>query len=223
MKRILLLNEDYNEQLFLDTFLKKMGFDTLHVRNDISIPEIVLTFKPDAVLVTGEGTRIRGIRVAEKLRKRGSTAKIIFLFPLNKIKDEKLMEIYKGQIVVETPVNPRSLIPVLCRALKMDLENMLEKFERLSIAKSYSMGQKEDGQIVLNQRPSEISKPVVSMRSERYEKILAVTPDYEDKGFSKDVVNAVTTEIRKFEKDNPDLQKLDEARQAFVVKLYQKK
>ncbi len=216
MKRILLVLEDYNEQSFIETLFKKIGFDVLSLRNEVMLSDNLLTFKPDVVIGTGDGPKIKGSRISKKVRERGFAAHMILLFPINKINDQKLMEQFKDEVCMETPINPRQLIGTLCDLTKLNAETVFQKYEKLPISK---MGGGKNSRDLL----TIISGKGGDSRESKYADILNKSPQYEDKGFSKDKVATEVEKIREFEKGHPDLKELDKMRQDFVVALYKKK
>ena len=65
MKRVLVVVEDYNEMVFCETVLKKVGFDTQGMQRLVGLDEILLSFRPEGVLLS-ESFKNKGI--AFKLR-----------------------------------------------------------------------------------------------------------------------------------------------------------
>lgn len=217
MKKILLINEDFNEQLFLDTFLKKIGFDTLALRSEVSLLDTLLGFKPNVVIATGDGPKVKGLRIAEKLKKRGSKAVLMLLFPPHRARDEKAMAAFKDFTIIETPVNPRLLIGLLCDALGLNKDVIMQKFERLPMVKAASGTTEKDGQ---KQNDSSLVK--VTSAPKKFDDILKQFPPYPDRGFPKETVQSEVKGIREFEEKNPDLKSLDKKRIDFVLKLFKK-
>src|SRR4051812_37957777 len=132
MKRIFMVIEDYNELLFLETLLKKVGFEVETVKNEVNVAERMLALSPDLVIATGDGLKVNGIRVSKKVKKKGYNAKLLLLFPRSKLQNPQLLNSFVADAAVETPLNPRAIITSVCQLLDLDLDSLMQKFERLS-------------------------------------------------------------------------------------------
>lgn len=223
MRRILLILEDYNEQVFLETFLKKIGFDVLPVRNEMMLADQMLIFKPDIIISTGDGNKIKGPNILKKMTKNRGTIKLILLFPMNKLHDETYMSQFKADVAVETPINPRLLIGTICAVSHLNPEPILAKFEKLPIATGNSGTKKEDIKIISSRDEKKIFvKDAMPDRKSKYAQILKESADYEDLGFARSKVNEEIKKNREYEKENPELEKLEEDRKKFVLALFKK-
>lgn len=217
MRRILLVLEDYNEQVFLETLLKKIGFDALSVRNELLLSDQMLIFKPDVIIGTGDGVKLKGINIQRKMQKNRVPAKLILLFPLQKLQDQKLMASYSADVAVETPVNPRVLIETICIVAQLDASSVIKKFEKLPIAKNEEV--KSDGIKVVSGKLDDKKYS----RKDQYSQILKKSQSYPDLGFAKPSVAEELTKIRQYEKEETEeVKKIDEERKKFVVALYKK-
>lgn len=61
MKKVLLCYEDFSEMTQVQTILKKIGFDVMVSSSEFSLPEQVLSFRPDLVIGCGKGTKVSTI------------------------------------------------------------------------------------------------------------------------------------------------------------------
>ena len=52
MRKILILDDDYNELMFLETFFKKMGFDVIGIQKPQFVEKTVLGFIPQLFIVS---------------------------------------------------------------------------------------------------------------------------------------------------------------------------
>src|SRR3954467_784956 len=69
MLRVLMVLEDYGELMFLQTVLKKIGFDVDAIQNARSFSDSVLRMNPDILVMTGHGKRVKGLELSRSLRR----------------------------------------------------------------------------------------------------------------------------------------------------------
>jgi hypothetical protein len=242
MRRILLVLEDYNELLFLEMLLKKVGFDVESIRSEVSLAEKLMAVSPDLVVSTGDGHKILGTRVAQKVKRKGSLTKLILLYPRTKAQQMQTIENFIADGVQETPLNPREILTAICSLTNVPVEGILTKFERLPLGKenlpeSQIVGGRvsmTDDNIVVNgdsvveglegllkeefgNHPPK-KDPV---RMSKYLKYLVNLPPSPVDGFSKQAIQRAVQDIRKNEND-PAIKKLDQERKDFVVALFKK-
>ena len=234
MRKILLCLEDYNELLFLETLLKKLGFSVESATNEFIFPDKLLAFLPDLVIATGDGAKINGERISRKLRKKGQHAKLLLLFPRDKIIGDATIDDLIADGAVETPVNPRRLINSICHLTGLELQIVISKFDKLPIAKDFQ-NPEEKAQVIHAKPPREVQAvmlknlPVPSSnigngsgdRSARYAALLKDVPLSNQNTFSHSTVSSELRDIRKFEKE-ADLSELEEDRKKFVTALFKK-
>ncbi|MCC6276877.1 MAG: hypothetical protein IT289_03050 [Oligoflexia bacterium] len=227
MKKILLCIEDYNELLFLEGLLKKLGFDIESIRNEAALSEKVIGFSPDVVIATGDGNKVQGQRVSKKVKKKDSGPKLILLFPRLKLRNQNLLSQYTADAAVETPLNPRSIINSVCQVAGIDVDLITQKFEKLSISKD---GQNDPMQIIQGKTktpekrtdgPPLPSEEENSIRMKHYKELLKNAPQSHVNGFPHNRVADETAEIRKWANHN-DVKQIDEERKAFVRALFKK-
>ena len=58
MDRVLLVIEDIQYATHLEMTLRKVGFDIETISNEYNLPDKLLTFNPDYVIVKGIGQRV---------------------------------------------------------------------------------------------------------------------------------------------------------------------
>jgi DNA-binding response OmpR family regulator len=127
MTRILLAIEDYNELIFFETLLKKVGFDVVGVQNDIVISEKLMSFNPELMIVTSQGTRVNGAKAMARLKSKGNLPRTIFVNPRGK----KTISPDKAVVaILDSPVSPRSLIELVASLLNLDEDLLMEKYEK---------------------------------------------------------------------------------------------
>ena len=192
MRRVLLVLEDYNELLFLETLLKKVGFDVEGIRNETSVTEKMMGFTPDLVVATGDGNKINGMRVSKKVKKKGQHAKLLLLFPRNRIQQERALDSFSADGAVETPLNPRATIMTICELMGVNPQPIMAKFEKLPIAKDTATP--EGIQIISAKKgqpagaSDEVSSTGADPRAKKYMKILKEAPSAPETTFPKSIV-----------------------------------
>jgi CheY-like chemotaxis protein len=237
MRRVLLVLEDYNELLFLETLLKKLGFDVESIRNEVSLSEKIMGFAPDLIVATGDGHKINGTRVAQKIKKRVGQTRLLLIFPRQKLQ-QGATETFAADGVIESPLNPRSIITSICQLTGVSPDSIMIKFEKLPIAQDYPAG---EGIQIIGSRMAAPKKSSAtasaaaqapanahvtgksaaqSTRAERYAAILKDAPQSKINGFKHEFIQDEIAEIRK---DEQKWKAIDEERKAFVVALFKKK
>lgn len=125
MVRVLLLLEDYNELLFTETILKKVGFDVESSKNHLNLVEILLGFNPEVLVVPGNGRRIHLAEVLQQVRKQRRQPEIFVI-------GENELVLQDGAIakVLTHPLNPKELLTSLAEHSGLDSESLLDKYKR---------------------------------------------------------------------------------------------
>lgn len=201
MRRILLVIEDYNELLYVEKSLKKVGFDVESLPSEASLPERMMGFLPDLVIATGDGNRINGHSVSKKVKRKGMQSLLLLLFPRQKLLQVDIAT-YAAEGAIETPINPRTLIKAVCDYLGIPASSILSKFDKfLSGLESDEQGM----QIISNKKNNapDLRYANGEMRSERYRKLLENIPETPVKEFDHQSVEAE----RRLQKSMPDTPK----------------
>jgi len=226
MRRVLLVLEDYNELLFLGTLLKKVGFDIESIRNEISLTEKMMGFSPDLVIATGDGQKINGIRVSKKVKKKGQHAKLLLLFPRQRLQQERALDTFAADGAVETPLNPRQIIASVCQMTGVGLDGVMAKFEKLPIA--HEQAAPEGMQIITAKKGApkaehntDVSSQM-SPRAQHYFEILKGLPKGPEVTFSRQLVQK-EMENNAREPAPPHWDEIEEGRKKFVEALFKKK
>lgn len=134
MRKILLVIDDFNELVGLETLFRRLGFDVLSIGRESLVAETILGFPPDLAIATGRGRNVDGLNLAPKLRFGTTQPKLVVLLPNRG--DEKLSEdpglLYaEVDAVIETPFEPRSALKVVSRLLGLPAEPLLEKYSKI--------------------------------------------------------------------------------------------
>lgn len=131
MARILLLLEDFNELSFMESALKKVGFDTMGLLNETNLADKVMIFNPSVIMAYGRGNRFSGMSVAKKVKEMKTDAKVALIFsPEAKPQAHELTGM-RLDVILETPLNLLRTIEVLARVCQIDAAPMVEKYNRI--------------------------------------------------------------------------------------------
>ncbi len=217
--------EDYNEMLFVETVLKKIGFDCLGVQNDMGIGDKVLSFSPAMILVDGYGRKINGLQLSQKLNRPKGEPKIVLIMTPPETVSDQLLAKHKISGLINRPIHPVQLIEELARVLELDIKVLRAKLDRLGL---FQDGLKEKLQIVKerNKKGAEEAAPVdnklnIEDRIKSYQKHLDELPPPEVDGVAH---NKVVDQVRDFRarENDPELRQIDEERSEFVKALFKR-
>jgi DNA-binding response OmpR family regulator len=219
MRRVLLVIEDYNELLFAEKVLKKVGFDIESLHSESPLLDKMIGFLPDLVVATGNGQRVDGKSVVKKVKRKGGVqAKLLLLFNPQRSQKRLDYESYGAEGFLEAPVNPRTLIKTVCDLTGLPSEPVVAKFDKLA-------GPDEENQMqVVSNKGVEEKKTDLQIisnkgRTESYSKFLKSVPKSDVELFDH---KAVESE-RRYQKKHPDTPeelRIDEEKKVFVKKLY---
>jgi hypothetical protein len=222
VRRILLAIEDYNELVFCETILKKIGFDTQSYQTELAISESLISFRPDLLIMTAAGTRVNGLNYLQKLKTKYAALPVV-LVGLRKtlnVKDKQIVAL------LEPPVSPRLLIEVMASLFGMDEEPMIVKFERATDSKKaskdqasvYVTGSDWDVTMRLFKEKTKQAPDAVQERALRYKKIAEATSLPEFQGINKDLLKDQVKEFRAQE-NTEEVAEIDEERRMFAIEL----
>src|SRR5262245_13824695 len=113
MKRILLVIDDYGELLFLQTLLKKLGFDVDGIQNERHFEESCLSLNPDVIIASAKGKRVNGLEIAEGLRKVRGFPKILLLAANTIVERLRGLQLAHIDGVLESPVSAIQLLSLI--------------------------------------------------------------------------------------------------------------
>lgn len=132
-RRILIMTDDYNENLRVETILRKVGFDVISLQSETQMDNEILSFRPELILAAGQTSKLSPVSVGTKLRKhRTYSGSVILGFPAGvRLGPEDLMKVRVDNIV-EYPFDIHKLIDTVSVLLKVDGQQLLEKLKRFS-------------------------------------------------------------------------------------------
>ncbi len=238
MLRILLVLEDYGELMFLQTVLKKIGFDVDGIQNPRGFQEAVLRLNPEIVVMTAGGKRVNGLELKRELRRVGGIPRIVL------IRAAGASPADDGDVDgwLDSPVSANALLAEIALRCGLDPQMLNDKLLKLRLRemeaeKSRTLEAKDrtepvyNGEVKTNSSAAPTSVPSSvqlvpssigsSERLARYQKYL--TEDIPPiKGFAvKDIQNKIR-ELRQLE-SSTELADLERERRAFVEHLFRKK
>lgn len=219
MLRVLLVLEDYGEQVFLQILLSKLGFDIGTVKNPKAMNDSVANLNPDVVILTAKGKRVMGTELSGQIKRIQGRPKIVLTAPLAVREKLTKKEVQFAEAVLESPVSPNKIIETLCIIGNMDSSPLLEKYRKLKpqLAKSA-----EIESVYLQGGDGPALPDVLDVRSpekKKYEKFLKLDEPPPQKTFDKTKIVDFVKDLRREPLDH----ELDRERQAFVSELFKKK
>jgi CheY-like chemotaxis protein len=247
MLRVLMVLEDYGELMFLQTVLKKIGFDVDSTQNPRLLSDNLLAMNPDVLVMTAYGKRVKGVEIAKTVRKTRGIPRIVLIRGPGSLTDAD--PAIEGWL--ESPVGAISLLNLLGDLCGLNKELLNDKFQKLRAQDLES----DESTLYLQGDPGaepaqelrkstdteggfrppplappkadEPSAPVLSEstvtteeRQERYRKFLSERPEHI--GFGAKKIQAEVKALRKLE-NTAALAELEQERKAFVEQLFSKK
>jgi DNA-binding response OmpR family regulator len=230
MLRILLALEDYGELMFLQTVLKKIGFDVDSTQNSRKLGDMLLAMNPDVLVMTAKGKRVKGVDLVPSIKKNRGLPKIILIRTGAMSKDEAL----KVEGWLDSPVGAPDLLDKIAELNGLDRLVLQEKLLKLRMqdteiepGRVLKMNDTPEESLARSQKPAgnfgvlKASTMSAADRQSRYQKFIEDT-DVEEAGFNPKSVQADVKELRTQE-TAADLEEIERQRRAFVEHLFKKK
>ncbi len=228
MKRILLISEDFNEMTFLETLLKKLGFDTLGIQNPAIAQEKAMTMNPEMLILSDF---IKGHSTHQLLEAMvGYRPNMLVILMKGDVgsQTEHVSEFVNKAI--KSPVDPVDFIQSIAEVGKLNADVLLEKFYKLGLfkgargAEAFKVSGKikniPDTQYIKNLNGMNHEKGVVE-RKKRYTAQLISLSEPKATKVDHKIALKETQEFRARSQD-PEIVKIDEQRQNFVRALFRK-
>ncbi len=229
MLRVLMVLEDYGELMFLQTVLKKIGFDVDAIQNPRLFPDACLKMNPDVLVMTANGKKVKGLELSRSIRRVRGVPQIILIRSGSLTKEEDL----NVDAWLDSPVGAMPLLNAIGDTCGLNKDVLADKFVKLRLQE---VGEDEVPQLASDIEPlseEEMARAVESFgnfeplekstlseadRKDRYKKFLTNEVPAEV-GFSVKQVQAQIKELRACE--NPEeLADLERERKAFVEQLF---
>ncbi len=226
MRKILLVIDSFGELVQLEQLLKKLGFDTLGMHTPHALQDQLLGFSPDILVLTGKGTRVQGLELSQKIKKRKGAPKIVMLFPQGYQPQSDELAGAQMDAVFETPLDPIRFLSGLCKLSGLDPLQYVDKFAKLQGFDLHEMGTgaksgpvREASIYVEGGRNSDGSR---KDRASTYKEIAAKVELPEPGFLAAEKIQAAIKEARKTAVPEQE-SVLDESRREFVRALFHKK
>lgn len=149
MIRVLLVVDDYQELLFLQTLLKKTGFDVDGTQNPKKFEEYMLTLNPELIIATSKGKNINGLELAESIKKTNNKPFFILIVPnqmANKVRGLKFKNV---DSMIDSPIDAKKMLTTIARVASLDSDQLIEKYRRIII--QLDADNESDLQVLKNQ------------------------------------------------------------------------
>lgn len=129
IRKILLVIEDYHERTYLQTMLKKIGWDVIGLSTELGLSGQVLTFRPDAILLSQMIRRTRGLDISKAIKRHEGFPKVVLLGSgtLNK----EILQLNKVDLFLVSPINNRLLFEFLEKAGGFSAKASLQKIRSM--------------------------------------------------------------------------------------------
>lgn len=224
MRKILLVMEDYSEMVFVETILKKLGFDCIGAQNETGLADKILGFTPHLVIADAFGKKVGGLQLGQKIKKiKGYPKLMLVLTPPQRV-DQDDMQRLNVDSTINRPIHPADLLKSIGQVLDLDTQLLKKKMEKMGLFQEET---KEGMQIVSGavavpkqelQHLKETTRPE-TQRVASYEKYLNELPEPSIDGLNRKNVVEQVKEFRSREND-PEIKEIDEERMAFAKALF---
>ncbi len=131
MLRVFLVIDDYNELIYLQTLLKKLGFDVEGLQNQKKYTDLSLGFNPHLLITTAKGKKVDGLALARSVHKRRGLPKIVALVSGDETVPPHEAEACGIDQVLESPINPKKLILALSTLGNLDETALMDKYSKI--------------------------------------------------------------------------------------------
>lgn len=228
--------EDYGELMFLQTVLKKIGFDVDGIQNPRIFSDSVLTMNPDVVVMTAHGKRVKGLDLSRGLRRvRGLPHTVLIRAAGSAVEADHSVAGW-----LESPVTAANLLDMIADVAGLNKQVLQEKLSKFSLKE---IEEEKIRTLKTNMPPEAVMEKVAghggnfgggatestlksstmpaNERQDRYAKFLKEAPPKEH-GFAVKEVAEQVRNLRKLEATT-DLADLERERKAFVEHLFNKK
>ena len=146
MRKVLLVIEEIQPLVGLETFLRRLGFDVLSLSKDALADDAILGFPAEIVIASHHSRHVDGVKLSQRLKKKMVPPPRIALSysgarPTLTLEDQKSVD-----AMMEIPAAGENAIRLLAQLGGISPEPLLEKYRKFSTAKLTS-----DEQIVIIQ------------------------------------------------------------------------
>lgn len=133
MVRILLVIDDYNELIYLQTLLKKIGFDIEGLNSSKKYADSSLGFNPKVVIGSAFGKKVDILTFGKDIRKSRGFPKLLALKPTGRDVPQSQMDAAGIDLSVDSPVNIKKLILGISNLVGIDEAGFLDKLSKIAV------------------------------------------------------------------------------------------
>lgn len=130
MLRILMVLEDYGELMFLQTVLKKIGFDVDAIQNPRQLQDSMLAMNPDMLVMTANGKKIKGVELKQSVNRIRGLPHIVLIRSHGTIEREAEQGV---DAWLDSPVGAMNLLNVIGDLAGLNKEVLADKFVKLRL------------------------------------------------------------------------------------------
>jgi two-component system, OmpR family, alkaline phosphatase synthesis response regulator PhoP len=181
MPKILIVDDDPDIVELLEYNLIKEGYEIASANDGLKALEIVLTFKPDLVLLDIMMPKLDGIETAKRLRKLPDFKNTFILFLT--ARSEEYSEVAAFEVgaddYIVKPIKPQALLSRLKALLRRDMQSSQPEKESELIAGPLIISRKNHS-VLLNNKP-------LSFPKKQFELLYFLVQNH-DKVFSRDEI-----------------------------------
>lgn len=137
VRRIMLVIDNFNEMVGLETLFRRLGFDVLSLSRESLVPEGILGFPPDLVVAVAHGRHVDGLHLGSKIRYGTTRPKLVVLLSPGEAPPDPEDPDIEVDAVIETPFDPREALQVVSTLLRVEPDPILEKYEKIVSARLF--------------------------------------------------------------------------------------
>jgi hypothetical protein len=146
MRKVMLVIDEIQQLVGLESFLRRFGFDVLSLSKDSQVADAQLGFMPDIVIASHQGRNVDGLKLSRQLKRTMRPPPRIAICyssaPPSLTKDDER----SIDALLEIPAVGESAIRLLAQLAGVKTEPLLEKYRRFANARFTS-----DEQVVIVQ------------------------------------------------------------------------
>ncbi len=225
----------------LEGILKRTGFDVLSLNKDSAVADTLLGFIPELVISSLKGRNVDIQKVAMKVKKPGSTSKLVALCPKNMVPEQPPESRFRFDASIQVPIDATELLKLVARLLKMNAATLLNKYDKLTHARSVGDGQgliivknearemtdEYNGPTIVGdpaQKPKDASaEKVISARERKYDEFVKNIGEPVDQVLPHEAMVKHIRELRADSKsDEYLLEEINEQKRQFLIAMMKK-
>lgn len=128
--RVLLVFDEFSESEKWHHLLQKMGFSVESIRNEVALITQLLSLRPDAVFIMGQGLLLNPIRVLERLKSQSwFRGKVVILeSPLRPINPTELQGYRFDGLLTVAEFSDLERLEIVSHTLELDFDSLYQKY-----------------------------------------------------------------------------------------------